>query len=347
MNNNLEQVHPFYKRDTTVIMGRQDYLTVLYRLIAAELYILRRRRLSKMLIAISVASVIGFVLLLGVFTWSVTNRPLSDFVPPFCTVQSAPTGCVSHLPTRADMKHYQQLQLHETADELSMPLSFRILGEILFLNILFILVIILVGTMVGGEYSLGTVRLLFTRGPTRLQFLLAKLVTSILCIVPAILFLTVLGVLLGEVLYSIFGFTTNWSFFTTDWLGHTILYVLLEALAWFAYAMLALFVGTLARSTVAAIVAPFIWSIVETVLRELINAFTNGSSGSLSNGVKAIPDYFIGNNVVALLDNQGHIVFGGAPSSLSDIHALSVLAVYLVVFIGLSCWLTVKRDVTN
>ena len=258
MHNNIEQVHSSYKRDTSVVMGRQDYLIVVYRLITAELYILRHRRLSKVLLAISIASVIGFVFLLGIFTWSVTNRPLSDFVPPFCTAQSTPTGCVSHLPTRADMKHYQQIQLHETADDLSIPLSLRILGEILFLNILFILVIILVGTMVGGEYTLGTVRLLFTRGPTRLQFLLAKLVTSILCIVPAILFLTLLGVFLGEVLYTILGFTTNWSFFTADWLEHTILYVLLEALAWFLYAMLALFVGTLARSTVAAIVAPFI-----------------------------------------------------------------------------------------
>ncbi len=342
-----QKVHPLYKQEATVVMGRQDYFSVLYRLVAAELYILRRRRLSKMLIAISVASVIGFVLLLSVFTWSVKNRPLSDFVPPFCSAQYSSTGCVNHLPTHADMKQYQQMQLHQTADDLSVPLSFRILGEILFLNILFILVIILVGSMVGSEYSLGTVRLLFTRGPTRLQFLLAKLVTSILCIVPAILFLTVLGVVLGEVLYSIFGFTTRWSFFTANWLGHTLLFVLFEALAWFMYAMLALFVGTLARSTVASIVAPFIWSIVETVLRELISAFTNGSSGTVSNGVKAIPDYFIGNNVVVLLDNQGHVVFGGSPSSLSDVHALSVLAAYLVVFIGLSCWLTMKRDVTN
>ena len=342
-----QKVHPLYKQEATVVMGRQDYFSVLYRLVAAELYILRRRRLSKMLIAISVASVIGFVLLLGVFTWSVKNRPLSDFVPPFCSAQYSPTGCVNHLPTHVDMKQYQRIQLHQTADDLSVPLSFRILGEILFLNILFILVIILVGSMVGSEYSLGTVRLLFTRGPTRLQFLLAKLVTSILCIVPAILFLTVLGVVLGEVLYSIFGFTTRWSFFTANWLGHTLLFVLFEALAWFMYAMLALFVGTLARSTVASIVAPFIWSIVETVLRELISAFTNGSSSTVSNGVKAIPDYFIGNNVVALLDNQGHAVFSGSPSSLSDVHALSVLAAYLVVFIGLSCWLTMNRDVTN
>lgn len=345
--NTLEKAFPLQKRDSAVVMGRQDYMSVLWRLMAAELYILRRRRLSKVLFAVSVASVIAFVLLLGVFTWSLTNRPLSDFVPPFCSAQSRPTGCVDHIPTKADMERFRQIQLHQTADDLSLPLSFRTLGEILFLNILFILIIILVGTMVGGEYSLGTVRLLFTRGPTRLQFLFAKLITSILCIVPLVLFLTLLGVSLGEILYSIFGFTTNWSFFTADWLGHTVLFVLGEALAWFAYAMLALFVGTLARSTVAAIVAPFIWSIVETVLRELIAAFTNGSNGPLSNAVKAVPNYFIGNNIVALLDNQGHVVFGGSPSALSNLHAFSVLAIYFALFIGLSCWLTVKRDVTN
>lgn len=82
-------------------------------------------------------------------------------------------------------------------------------------------------------------------------------------------------------------------------------------------------------------------------MRELIGAFAAGSSGPFTTIVKAMPDYFIANNMIALLDNQGHFVSGGDLSSLSNLRALSVLAVYLVLFIGLSCWLTVKRDVTN
>jgi ABC-type transport system involved in multi-copper enzyme maturation permease subunit len=201
--------------------------------------------------------------------------------------------------------------------------------------------------MVGDEYSLGTVRLLYTRGPTRLHFLFAKVATVIMCILPVVLLLTLLGVILGEMLYSLLGFSTDWSFLTASWLGHAMVFVLLEALAWFAYAMLALFFGTLARSTVAAVLAPFIWNIVESALRELIHTFAAGSSSPFTIVVKAIPNYFIANNMIALLDNQGHFVFGCDLSPLSNLHALTVLAAYLILFIGLSCWLTVKRDATN
>jgi len=245
------------------------------------------------------------------------------------------------------MVQYKQILLHETADNLSIPSSLSSIGETLLINLLFVLVLIFAGTMIGEEYSLGTVRLLYTRGPTRLHFLFAKVATVIMCILPTVLLLTLLGVILGEVLYAQFGFSTRWSFLTVSWLEHAVLFVLLIALAWFAYAMLALFFGTLARSTVAAVLAPFVWDIVESALRELIRAFAAGSSGPFTTIVKAIPDYFIANNMIALLANQGRFVFGSDVSSLSNLHAFTVLAVYLVLFIGLSCWLTVKRDVTN
>jgi len=345
--NSLEEALPLSERDPAVVMGRQDSLSTFCRLIAAELYMLRRRMLSKVLLAVGVAAIIVFVLLLGVFTWSLVNRPMSDFVPPFCSSGSHLPGCVTHLPTRADMEQYKQILLHETADNLSIPSSLSSIGETLLINLLFVLVLIFAGTMVGDEYSLGTVRLLYTRGPTRLHFLFAKVATVIICILPVVLLLMLLGVFLGEVLYAQLGFSTRWSFFTVSWLEHAVLFILLIALAWFAYAMLALFFGTLARSTVAAVLAPFVWDIVESALRELIRAFAAGSSGPFTDIVKAIPDYFIANNMIALLANQGRFVFGSDVSSLSNLHAYTVLAFYLVLFIGLSCWLAVKRDVTN
>ena len=345
--NRGEEAYPLSEQDSAVVMGRQDFLSSFYRLVAAELYVLRRRRLSKVLLVVGVAAITVFVLLLGVFTWSLVTRPMSDFVPPFCSSGSHPPGCVTHLPTGADLEQYKRIQLHETADNLSIPSSLSSIGETLLVNLLFVLVLILVGTIVGDEYRLGTVRLLYTRGPTRLHFLFAKVATAIICILPVVLLLMLLGVFLGEALYALLGFSTRWSFFTVSWLEHAVVFVLLIALAWFAYAMLALFFGTLARSTVAAVLAPFIWDIVESALRELIRAFAAGSSGPFTDIVKAIPDYFIANNMIALLANQGRFVFGSDVSSLSNLHAFTVLAVYLVLFIGLSCWLAVKRDVTN
>ncbi len=345
--NTLQEALPIPERDSAVVMGRENYLSVLYRLIAAELYTLRRRRLSKVLLAVGVGLIIVFVLTTALSTWYTANRPASDFVPPFCSAQSHEAGCVTHVPTQADMEQYKQIQVHNIADNLSLPRSIGTIGGTLVASLLFMLILILAGSMVGGEYSLGTVRLLFTRGPTRLQFLVAKIVTVIICIVPVVLVLTLLGIFLGEVLYSILGFSTNWGFLTANWLGHTGLFLLAGMLGWFVWAMVAIFFGTLGRSTVAAIVAPFIWYITEQILNNLISGFVGSSSGPISDLVKAIPDYFVGNNIYALLQNQAHVVFGASASSLSDLHALSVLGVYIALFITLSRWLTVKRDVTN
>jgi ABC-2 type transport system permease protein len=71
------------------------------------------------------------------------------------------------------------------------------------------------------------------------------------------------------------------------------------------------------------------------------------SQGPFGNFLKTIPDYFIENNIGALLQNQGQYIFGGSGSSLSDLHALLVLAVYLAAFIGLAWWINEHRDVTN
>jgi ABC-type transport system involved in multi-copper enzyme maturation permease subunit len=67
--------------------------------------------------------------------------------------------------------------------------------------------------------------------------------------------------------------------------------------------------------------------------------------------LRSIPDYFIGSNTGALLQNQNqYLGFFGAssPSStISDLHAVVVLLVYIVVFVGLAVWLNQKRDITN
>jgi hypothetical protein len=80
------------------------------------------------------------------------------------------------------------------------------------------------------------------------------------------------------VLYRVLGFSTNWGFLTGGWLSHTTLFLLEGMLGWFVWAMVALFFGTLGHSTVAAIVAPFVWYITEQVLDNLISAFVGSST---------------------------------------------------------------------
>src|SRR5215813_5545453 len=127
--NRREEPLPLFERDPAIVMGRRDSLGAFCRLVVAELYVLSRRRLSKVLLAVGVAAITVFVLLLAVFTWSLANRPISDFVPPFCSSGSHPPGCITHLPTQADMEQYKLIQLHETVDNLSIPSSLSSIGE--------------------------------------------------------------------------------------------------------------------------------------------------------------------------------------------------------------------------
>jgi len=141
------------------------------------------------------------------------------------------------------------------------------------------------------------------------------------------------------------------------WLGHALLYLLITMLGLFVYAMMALFLATLARSTAAGIAGVLVWALViEPVLGVVCNGIASITNGATADLLRAIPDYFIGNNISALQQNQEVALFPGSivqlaaqanPRPLSDIHALLVLAGYLILFIGLAWWVNERRDVTN
>src|SRR5260370_6742 len=106
----------------------------------------------------------------------------------------------------------------------------------------------------GYRNSLGTVRLMFTRGPTRAQFLFAKLGATIVCIVIGVLVMFITGVLASQLLNLASGIGQDLNFFTASWLVHTILFVLVAMLNWLMYAAIAIFFGTLGRAIVAGII---------------------------------------------------------------------------------------------
>ncbi len=343
------QTPPDVTRTAPVVLGRKDYLSVLLRLIGMDLYKVRRRLLSKMLLFVAVF-VIAFVFLgLGIAAIHFAGEPVTSFVPAKCaaTPQLSAAGCISHQPaTLEDMQHEQQRVLNGVAQFLTMP-GVWFTEEHFFILALVVLGIILAGTLVGGEYSLGTVRLMFTRGPTRLQFLIAKVVVLAIYVIPMILSLMLLGMVIGAVMSQLAGTGTGLSFLTTAHFGHAVLYALLAVLYWYAYMLLALFFGTVGRSTVAGIVGPLIWLGIEPLLTSSITVLASASSGGLTDFLKHVPDYFLGNNLTSLLHNQGHILSFTDAGPYSDGHSLLVVAVYLVVFVGVSCWLTVRRDVTS
>jgi ABC-type transport system involved in multi-copper enzyme maturation permease subunit len=348
---------PLPAQTSSVILGRQDYVSVLLRLIGMELYKIRRRVMSKVLgtIAIAIAILIFVVISLG--TIYVLNAPPESFAPPCqgSSIQgsqppgsppqeSPSTNCPQ--PSAAQLTQFRQDALRSVSEPLRLPSSLNVVVQFA-LSAGTILIIILIGATAGGEFSIGTVRLLFTRGPTRTQFLLSKLGATIICIAVGILTMSIVGILTGQVLNLLSGIAQSFDFLSATWVAHTMLYLLIAMLDWFMYAAIAIFFGILGRSTVAGIVGAMTWLFVEPILAGVLRLAGSFSHGPFVDFLKSIPDYFIGNNIGALLQNQGQYIFGGSASSLSNLHALIVLAVYLTAFIGLAWRLNEWRDVTN
>lgn len=340
------QAQPDVQRVAPIVMGRKDYLNVLLRLIGMDLYKVRRRLLSKVLLLVGTLTIIFVCVAFGLATWRIVNQPVTSYVPPNCSVHRV-DGCINHSPaTLADMQHEKQRILDGIAQFLNVPGIWSV-EERIVIEVLVVLAIILAGTLVGGEYSLGTVRLMFTRGPTRVQFLFAKVVVLALYAVPTVLFLMLLGTLIGAVLAHLVGVGIGLSFFTASTSGQFVLFLLEGMCSWFAYMLMALFFGTIGRSTVAAIVGPLIWLTIEPLLSNTIAAVTGNFRGGLADFARAIPDYFLGNNLTSLLHNRGHALSFSDPGAYTDGHSLLVVAGYLIVFVAVSCWVTMRRDVAQ
>jgi ABC-type transport system involved in multi-copper enzyme maturation permease subunit len=302
----------------TIVRGRQDFFSVLLRLTGMELYKIRCRTMSKVLAIISILSILLFSLVVLLVTLVIVQKD----------------GQINPSPLLPPLSLYLASQV------------VLILGEVL--------IVILVGTLVGGEYGVGTIRLLLTRGPTRAQFLLAKAAAALVCCALGTVVMIALGVLLGLVFNLITGVPFNFDFFTAAWSGHAILYVLIIIFSLFVYSMLALFLATFGRSTAAGIAGALTWLLLgETVLRTILDVIGAATGGATGDFLRAVPDYFMGSNTSALLQNQYQSLgfFGSSSfssqSSISNLQAILVLIVYVAAFIGLSLWLNQKRDITN
>lgn len=326
------------RRAAPIVKGRNDFLSVLLRLIGMDLYKVRRRLLSKVLLLIPILLIGGGFLVTGIIAIHDSGLPATSFVPDSCVQFPHNPQCLNHPPTLADYQHQKQQVLSGLALYLNMPGNWNA-QERFLTERLVVLAIILGGTLVGGEYSLGTVRLMFTRGPTRVQFLLSKVAVLAICVIPTLLLTILLGSAVGAVMANLAGVGTGLGFVTASVAGHFVLFVLLGMLFWLSYTLMALFFGTLGRSTVAGIVGPLVWLLVEPV----ISGFLAGAPGF----VQHIPDYFLGNNLLSLIHDQMHALAIGDAGAYPAGHALLVVAAYLIAFVGVACWLTVRRDVTH
>ncbi len=334
-------------RKTSIVLGRPGYLATLVRLLHMEMYKISHRIMSKVLLGIAIVIVLLVFLLFSTTTFFVLNAPLENFVPPCSPTNpqgQAQPNCPA--PSVAQETILKETAIRNASEPLRLPTSLSLAVQVA-LSAGTILIIILIGSTAGGEFSIGTVRLMYTRGPTRLQFLLAKVGIAICCAAIGILAIAIIGILIGQALNILSSIPQQFDFLKDAWLAHSFLYLIIAMLDWFVYATIAIFFGTLGRSTVAGIVGALTWLFLEPILGSILRLAGTFSQGIFGNFLKAIPDYFISNNLGALLQNQGQYIFGESESSLSNLHALIVLFVYLALFIGLSWWMNERRDITN
>lgn len=338
----LENAAPRNTRVSSVIMGRMGFTSVLLRLIGMELYKLRRRLMSKVLGTVAVVLALLVPLAVGAELMVTLNTPASQFAPA-CQASPVPTsGC-----TPGAAEEIKQATILAFSEPLRLPSSLELATTQEELNPAIILIIILVGSIAGGELSIGTVRLMFTRGPWRGHFLLAKYGAALVCVVLGTLVMALTGVGLGQLFNLTSGVPQSTTFLTADWLGHAVLYLLATMLDWFMYAVVAIFFAFLGRSTAAGIVGALTWFFAEPIVSSILSAAGNYSMGLFGAFMRALPNYLMGNNARALQLNQARYLFGSSGSPQSNLQSLMTLAVYLVVFISLTWWLNESRDVTD
>ncbi len=341
---------PMPERSPNVIMGKQDFMSVLLRSIGGELYKIQRRPLAKVLLLIGIAiMILGF----GVFSLPAiidASLPTESYVPPLCGSANSVQGqCLNHPPNAEDLAKAEQvktLEVKSASASLYLPDSFfTAISIIYFIGVM--LIIILAGTIVGGEYIGGSIRIMLTRGPTRTQFLLAKLGTLLICSAFLLVALALVGILTGALLTLFTGASVDWKFLTNAWLLHCLLFLLLAILGLFVYSTLAICFSTLGKATVGGVAGGLIWWFMERVLSSVLPFLALSNKNAFGTFLSAVPDYFIGNNIGALLNNQEQYMNGGQAGQISDLHAIIVLIVYLAIFIGTAWWVNQARDITN
>lgn len=342
------QKPPAPVRTNTVFMGRSDFISTQLRLIGVELYKLRRRTMSKVLASLSLGAILITFSILGLHTLSITQSAVAAYLPPRCQSKQV-QSCLNHAPTAQDLSQAQQSKqqdVYAASTSLRLPQSFGLTATVAY-NVGLLLIIILAGTIVGGEYHSGTIRLMLIRGPTRSQFLFMKIGAILVSIIVGLSAMMLLGIVMGIVFNLGTGFAQPLAFLTTSWILHAILYLLVMMLGLFTYAMLALILAVVGRATAAGVAGALAYALLEPAIAATLKLIGTFSSGIVKSILQAIPDCFIGDNLAALLQNQSRYLSGGQPATISNPQALLVLAIYLVIFIGLAWRVIRQRDVTN
>ncbi len=345
-----------------------------WRLTRWYLFTIRRRIMSKILLGLLALfflivvgfAVLGFIVLSAASSSGAVACPPTSVATSQVGVQPGNNGptCQETQQEQQQASATAQSAVAEVTQSLTFPYSLSIAGGYLG-SMGIILFCIVAAALVGGEYSSGTLRVALSRGVRRGQVIAAQVgALAILSLLEAA-FVLLLGAATGVIIGPLIG--GSFPAFSPGAGAELLAYWLANSLAIFSFGLIAFFMSTLSRNLIAGIAVSLGYLILESIVGSVL--FLTGSSmnSSLGGFLQHIPDYLVGYNTGALThlaaaspvalygtssvsgasgsSSTSTALAAGPGSGIDTGHALIVIVVYSLLFVGLSYLFLRRRDV--
>lgn len=330
-----------------------SFIAMTWLLVRADCYKLTRRRWFLLgtlaLLFCSVAMVV----------WPRSNEatiaaswPLELYHDPVpCSYyQTTPTPtfqCLDRKLTSAEvaqLRAIKRARVEDLAQGLRLP-SILQLAVALCIYLGTLLLVVIASFLMGNDYETGYVRLLFSRGARRSQFLLARLAMILIlavCIIVAIALLTIIaGLLVLALVLPAYGGSVPG--LTGSQLTAVLLYLLGALFPLIIYALFGACAAIIGQSTAVGVATGLGWWIVNLLIGLLDIQLRRTNTGGF---LRLLCDYSLQLNQQALIQHQEHLLFGGPSASIPLARALLVLGIYIVAPIVVAAWISQRRDVT-
>ncbi|HVL22548.1 MAG TPA: ABC transporter permease [Thermomicrobiales bacterium] len=191
-----------------------------------------------------------------------------------------------------------------------------------------VLLVIIAAGMMGNEFSWNTLRPLVARATSRPALISAKLLTLLIYSVVFMLVVAALTALLSIVSSLIAGVDTA---FSMSALADAFWFTIRTIVVSMPILTFAFFMATLTRSNAAAIAGALGLSFIEPTVFGLLGQISDTFKTIRKGGI----EYNVSNVLVNGLDSRGEWI------------SLGVVLLYTTLFVGLSYWIFLRRDVTS
>jgi ABC-type transport system involved in multi-copper enzyme maturation permease subunit len=284
------------------------------RLIASEIYKLKKRGMTRVLLAVMV----GIIVLVNFLLLAISNVTL-------------PRGSGE--------------MMGEIQNMLGLPAAVPF-ALMLISSFGVALAIILMASSLGNEYNWRTIRTALISGESRFKFLTAKLISVALFVLLGMVIAVAAGFLTSLITTAIGGYSFDFGFATGSYLWDQFLQFWRTFYVIVPFVLLGFLMSIVGRSAMPGIAT----GIGVLFLESIITTFMWLAGGWIAD----VPDYLLSANVNVIVGlNNLPTGFGGGPGGQltgtppTVTHAFVTLGVYGLAFLILGYYLFRKRDVTG